>query len=202
MNRADRRKFHYLYKITRIKDGKYYVGIHSTDNMDDGYFGSGNRIRYSLNKYGIEAHRKEILEVLPTRALVLERERDVVNEQMLADPLCLNLAKGGQGEPFPVRPFGRKRGPMSEETKAKISAANKGKTRSEEVKQKLSESHVGRKYKVKRKFKTKKAPATEETKQKIREKQLGKKASEETREKMRLAKLGKKRGAYKKPAQD
>lgn len=34
--RADERKFHYIYKITRF-DGKYYIGMHSTDDLDDGY---------------------------------------------------------------------------------------------------------------------------------------------------------------------
>lgn len=38
-NRSDRRKHHYIYKITR-DDGFYYIGMHSTDDLDDGYFGT------------------------------------------------------------------------------------------------------------------------------------------------------------------
>jgi len=60
------KKFHYIYKITR-NDGKYYIGLHSTDNIDDGYFGSGKRLRYSIRKHGKEAHTKEIIEFLPSR---------------------------------------------------------------------------------------------------------------------------------------
>lgn len=41
MKRAIFRKYHYIYKITRNQDGKFYVGMHSTDDLDDGYFGSG-----------------------------------------------------------------------------------------------------------------------------------------------------------------
>lgn len=31
--RADKRKFHYIYKITRIADGKFYIGLRSTDGV-------------------------------------------------------------------------------------------------------------------------------------------------------------------------
>ncbi len=38
MKQAERRKFHYIYKITRIDgSGKYYIGMHSTDDLEDGY---------------------------------------------------------------------------------------------------------------------------------------------------------------------
>ena len=37
--RVDQRKYHYIYKITR-DDGKYYIGLHSTDDLDDGYLPS------------------------------------------------------------------------------------------------------------------------------------------------------------------
>lgn len=40
--RANQRKFHFIYKITRNDDsGRFYIGLHSTDNLNDGYFGSG-----------------------------------------------------------------------------------------------------------------------------------------------------------------
>ena len=47
-------KYHYLYKTTNMLNNKYYIGMHSTNNLEDGYIGSGDRIRRSLKKYGKE----------------------------------------------------------------------------------------------------------------------------------------------------
>jgi hypothetical protein len=71
--------------------------MHSTDDMDDGYFGSGQRISRSIKKHGREAHSKEVLEFLPSREALKLREKQLVNEDLLADPLCMNLKLGGEG---------------------------------------------------------------------------------------------------------
>lgn len=39
------KKYHYFYKITNTINNKYYYGVHSTDNLNDGYMGSGTVIR-------------------------------------------------------------------------------------------------------------------------------------------------------------
>jgi len=96
MARADKRKFHYIYKITRLDESeKYYIGLHSTDNLDDGYFGSGKLITRSINKHGKDKHIKDILEFLPTREALKLREKELVNEELLGDKKCMNLCLGG-----------------------------------------------------------------------------------------------------------
>jgi hypothetical protein len=91
------KKFHYIYKITNTKNGKYYIGMHSTDNIDDGYFGSGKRLRNSIRKHGKDSHDKEILEYLDDGISLIEREVELVNEDLLKDPMCMNLLLGGTG---------------------------------------------------------------------------------------------------------
>lgn len=91
------KKYHYIYKTTCQVTGKFYVGMHSTDNLDDGYLGSGKILGYSIGKHGRENHRKEILEFCETRDDLKKREAEVVNEELLANPLCINLKYGGEG---------------------------------------------------------------------------------------------------------
>lgn len=97
MERASRRKYHYIYKTICIITNKFYIGMHSTDNLDDGYVGSGKRLWYSINKHGKENHICEILEFLESRELLKERERELVNEDLLNDSKCMNLKLGGEG---------------------------------------------------------------------------------------------------------
>jgi hypothetical protein len=71
--------------------------MHSTDNLNDGYLGSGKVLGYSLNKHGRENHKLEILEMCGSRELLKAREKEIVNETLLADPLNINLKYGGEG---------------------------------------------------------------------------------------------------------
>lgn len=71
--------------------------MHSTNNLNDDYIGSGKRLWYSINKYGKENFKCEILEMLSDRSSLKGREKELVNEDLLKDKMCLNLAVGGEG---------------------------------------------------------------------------------------------------------
>lgn len=96
MARAEK-KYHFIYKTTNQINGKFYVGMHSTDNLNDGYLGSGYKLRRSINKYGRENFKMEILEYLPNKSSLKVREKELVNEDLLKDPMCMNLVFGGNG---------------------------------------------------------------------------------------------------------
>lgn len=89
--------YHYIYKTTNLINNNFYIGMHSTSNLDDGYLGSGKRLRYSIRKYGKENFKKEILEFLPNRKLLSDRERELINEELINETLCMNLVYGGDG---------------------------------------------------------------------------------------------------------
>jgi|688.fasta_scaffold770836_1 group I intron endonuclease len=90
-------QYHYIYRTTNLINQKYYVGMHSTNDLNDGYMGSGDRITRSIRKYGKENFKFEILEYLETRELLKQREREIINEELLDDKLCMNLVYGGGG---------------------------------------------------------------------------------------------------------
>jgi Straboviridae putative endonuclease SegB len=69
--------------------------MHSTNNLDDGYLGSGKRLWYSLNKHGRENHKIERLLFFETREELKNKEIEIVNEELLKNPLCMNIQLGG-----------------------------------------------------------------------------------------------------------
>lgn len=93
----EEKKYNYIYRIICLKNGRYYIGMHSTNNLEDGYFGGGKRIKNSVKKHGKENHKKEILEFLKNREELRSREIQIINEDLLDDPLCMNINLGGDG---------------------------------------------------------------------------------------------------------
>lgn len=88
---------HYIYKTTCIITKRYYIGMHSTSKLEDNYIGSGTRLWKSIKKHGRESHIKEIIEYLPNRELLKAREKELITEELLKDPNCMNIQKGGDG---------------------------------------------------------------------------------------------------------
>jgi hypothetical protein len=90
-------KYHYFYKITNLLNEHFYYGIHSTDNLDDGYMGSGKRLHYAYKKYGMQNFKKEILKFFDTCSDAYEYEAEMVTEELVKNPDCYNVQLGGKG---------------------------------------------------------------------------------------------------------
>lgn len=145
--------YNYFYKITNKINGKFYYGIHSTNNLNDGYMGCGRDIIKAIKKYGKENFEKEIIEIYSTRKEASDKEKEVVTLELVENKMCYNLRCGGDNENI-----------LSDNTKEKIRQANLGKTgdkssfygkkHTEEAKEKNRQAHLGKKL-------------TEDTKRKI-----------------------------------
>lgn len=108
--------FHILYKTTNTVNGKNYVGVHSTSNLDDGYLGSGKQIRAAIKKYGSQVFSREILEYFDSREKAFVRESEIVTEEFINKCDNYNMGIGGLG----------------------------GNTKTESIKKQISEKLIGR----------------------------------------------------------
>ena len=94
-------KYYYFYKITNILNEHYYYGVHQTDNLDDGYMGSGTRLHRAYEKYGIENFKKEILKYFDNAEDMYNYEESIVTEELTKNENCYNIIKGGLGDSHP-----------------------------------------------------------------------------------------------------
>jgi hypothetical protein len=175
------KKYHIIYKTINLLTEKYYIGMHSTDDLEDGYLGSGKRLTYSLRKYGKENHIREILEFCDSREELNFREAEIINMNEISKNECMNLKVGGQ---YSSGMIGKT---QSLTAKQKISKAHKGRIFTNEWKQKISSSLIGRK-------------TSDETKEKQKNASIGNKhaagykPTEESNEARRLKMKGRKNG--------
>lgn len=89
--------FYTVYKVTNLLTGHIYVGAHKTKDLSDGYMGSGVVINHSINKYGIENFKKEILYLLDSKEEMYLKEKEIVNEEFLLREDTYNLKQGVDG---------------------------------------------------------------------------------------------------------
>ena len=86
---------HYLiYKITHRDSGMYYIGAHKTNDINDGYMGSGKYIKLAQKHYGIENFDKEILFDFLTEDEMWKKEEELVD---FKDKMSYNMTAGGIG---------------------------------------------------------------------------------------------------------
>ena len=91
------KKYHIVYKTTNIVNNKIYVGLHSTDNIQDRYLGSGWVLKDAIKKYGRDKFVKEILYVFHTREEARIKEAEIVDEEFCKRLDTYNLTIGGMG---------------------------------------------------------------------------------------------------------
>lgn len=78
-------------------NGKIYIGKHSTENLDDGYLGSGVLLHKAIQKYGRESFNREIIEYLESSEDALLRESEIVDIDFVNRDDTYNLRCGGDG---------------------------------------------------------------------------------------------------------
>ncbi len=205
-----------IYQITNKINGKIYIGQHKYEDESNPmgkYKGSGVLLHRAYKKYGVENFETKVLySRIRDKAIVDAMEIWAIEKYKPE----YNIAKGGQGggyeKPLSTRiklsnaAKGRK---LSDETKKKISEAQKGRhgisrpwtpemreklegrKRSAEAKKRMSDSHKNKAPWNKGKTGIGGYKLSEETRKKMSEAQKGKHPSEETLKKLSESHKGK-----------
>ena len=90
-------KHNIVYKTTNKINGKWYIGVHSTDDIKDKYLGSGIALKLAIDKYGRNNFTREILYDYPNVELAYIKEAEMVNIDVCKSNDNYNLMTGGVG---------------------------------------------------------------------------------------------------------
>jgi len=88
---------HLLYRVTNTKNRKEYIGVHSTNNIYDGYMGSGTLLKKDIMSFGVHVFTREIIDVFETRKDLLVAESILVDAEYLKTANTYNIVYGGGG---------------------------------------------------------------------------------------------------------
>ena len=119
-------QYHLIYKTINVVNKKYYIGKHSTDDVNDGYMGSGVVLNRAIKKYGKENFKREIIFIFNDEKIALAKEKEMVTHTFCRLDETYNLKEGGLG------------GSPLEETRYKISKTLKNRTLTEEHRKNMS----------------------------------------------------------------
>jgi len=87
---------HTVYRTTNMLDGKFYIGVHKTENPCDDYLGSGTYLKRAIDNHGVHNFKKEVLFEFSKPDEAFQKEFELV-EMFRDNPQCYNLRQGGSG---------------------------------------------------------------------------------------------------------
>ena len=129
------KRFFYLYQITNLINNKIYIGVHGTDNLDDGYMGSGKVLKVAQRKYGLKNFKKDILKYFESEEEMYLEEAELVSTEFVNREDTYNISEGGKyvgksilqenGRQSAAKSYRNGTGLWSDEAKAKKRAWNK-----------------------------------------------------------------------------
>jgi len=90
---------YFLYKTVNKINDKFYIGVHQTEDINDGYLGSSLHLDRAINKYGKENFKREIIAYYSSEKEMLKAEENLVTPAFIKEnkDKIYNLNGGGEG---------------------------------------------------------------------------------------------------------
>ena len=110
-----------IYQITNTINNKIYIGVHTTNNPNDNYMGSGIAIKQAIEKYGKVNFKKDILFEYDNLKEAYSKENEIVNDEFIKRKDTYNMMNGGLARIH-----------FTDEHKTKISKSLIGRTKTKE----------------------------------------------------------------------
>ena len=145
-----------VYKTTNSINGKYYIGVHRTSNLNDGYMGCGHyrgrklrtqldtRLYRAFRKYGDDAFITEVMHSFKNEIDAFKKEKELID---ITDKNCYNDKPGGIGGFHPDTNKGRI---LSESERKKLSDSAKIRSKlyplQTEILKQYNKSRIGKTY--------------------------------------------------------
>ena len=117
------KKYHMVYETSNTVNDITYIGVHSTNDLEDSYLGSGLLLLKAIKKYGKDKFTRKIIKLFDNRQAAYDYEESIVTEDMIKSRVYYNRAVGGCGGYIGEEAIERMR-----ETKRGSIPWNKGKT--------------------------------------------------------------------------
>ena len=137
-------EFYIVYETTCNINGMTYIGCHATNNLEDGYLGSGKHLTRAIKKYGKESFSRSIIQFFNKPEEMFNVESSLVTEEYVNNKNTYNLVVGGFGG-FKVQDIEDWKHKLRESSaKRKNKKPMLGKNHTTETKQKMSDSNKGR----------------------------------------------------------
>lgn len=91
------KKYHIIYQTTNVLTQDLYIGAHSTNDLNDGYYGSGYNLLEAIKIYGKQNFKKDILYIFNDPNSMFKKEKELVNSEFLKRKDVYNIVEGGYG---------------------------------------------------------------------------------------------------------
>lgn len=90
-------KYFVVYETTNLANGRKYIGCHKTNDLDDGYLGSGTLLKRAVKKHGEDKFTRNDLFIFSNEDDMFAKEKELITDDVLDSENYYNVNAGGNG---------------------------------------------------------------------------------------------------------